>query len=167
MTALADTSDFSLSNPLDLIEQIASAQGWLFERTSDQDIAVEVRGHWCDYRIFATWHEDVRAVLFACAFDMRVPENRRRDVAELLIRINEKMLIGHFDVWAEDGMPVFRHAVLLRGMAGASVEQIEDMVDIALVECERFYPAMQFVVWGGKSPDDAIEAAILETAGEA
>ena len=48
-----------------------------------------------------------------------------------------------------------------------SVEQLEDLVDISLNECERFYPAFQFVVWGGKKPAEAIEAAILETCGEA
>ncbi len=49
-------------------------------------------------------------------------------------------------------MPVFRHSVLLRGARGASAESLEDMVDIAITECERFFPAFQFVLWGGKSP---------------
>ena len=57
--------------------------------------------------------------------------------------------------------------MLLRGGRGASVEQLEDLVDIALNECERFYPAFQFVLWGGKSPTEAIDAAVIETAGEA
>jgi hypothetical protein len=47
------------------------------------------------------------------------------------------------------------------------VEQLEDLVDIAITECERFYPAFQFVVWGGKSPKEGIGAAMLDTAGEA
>ena len=41
------------------------------------------------------------------------------------------------------------------------------MVDIAITECERFYPAFQFVLWGGKTPADALEAAMLECRGEA
>jgi hypothetical protein len=41
------------------------------------------------------------------------------------------------------------------------------MVDIALTECERFYPAFQFVTWGGKSPEEAMAAALVETVGEA
>ena len=39
---------------------------------------------------------------------------------------------------------------------GASAESLEDMIDIALTECERFYPAFQFVLWGGKSPAEAL-----------
>ena len=46
-------------------------------------------------------------------------------------------------------------------------ELLEDLVDIAVTECERFYPAFQFVIWGGKSPVEAMTAAMLETEGEA
>jgi len=77
------------------------------------------------------------------------------------------MWLGHFAIWADEGVPMFRHAVLLRGKGGACAEQIEDLVDIALNESERFYPAFQFVLWGGKTPDDAIAAALLDTVGEA
>ena len=68
---------------------------------------------------------------------------------------------------SDDGMPVFRHAVLLRGAQGASAESLEDMIDIALTECERFFPAFQFVLWGGKSPAEALAAAMLDCVGEA
>jgi hypothetical protein len=41
------------------------------------------------------------------------------------------------------------------------------MVDIAITECERFFPAFQFLLWGGKSATEALQAAMLETVGEA
>ena len=44
---------------------------------------------------------------------------------------------------------------------------MEDLVDIAITESERFYPAFQYVVWGGKSPQEAMASSILETVGEA
>ena len=70
---------------------------------------------------------------------------------------NDKLWIGHFGIDSDDGMPVFRHAVLLRGAPGASAESLEDMVDIAITECERFFPAFQFVLWGGKAPPEALQ----------
>jgi hypothetical protein len=48
-----------------------------------------------------------------------------------------------------------------------SFEQAESIAEAALEECERFYPVFQFVLWGGKSPGEAISAALIETAGEA
>ena len=42
-----------------------------------------------------------------------------------------------------------------------------DLMQASLAECERYYPAFQFVLWGGKSPEEAIAASILDTQGEA
>ena len=42
-----------------------------------------------------------------------------------------------------------------------------NLVEVAITESERFYPAFQYVVWAGKSPADALTASILETVGEA
>ena len=121
-------TDEPLANPLDLMEQIASAHDWMFERSSNSDMSLEVVGQWCDYRMFLSWHPEVSALLYVCAYDMRVPDSRWTSVAELLASINEKMLIGHFDLWSGDSLPVFRQSILLRGMPGASVEQLEDLV---------------------------------------
>ena len=98
---------------------------------------------------------------------MKIQATKRSHVHELLALVNELMWFGHFGLWTEEGVPMFRHAVLLRGLGGASMEQIENLVDIALSECERFYPAFQFVIWGGKSASNAIPAALLDTVGEA
>jgi hypothetical protein len=98
---------------------------------------------------------------------MKVPAERREKVYELLALANDRLWIGHFGIEAEDGVPVFRHSVLLRGSPSASAESLEDMVDIAITECERFFPAFQFVLWGGKAPAEALQAAMLDCVGEA
>ncbi len=98
---------------------------------------------------------------------MKVPKARRAAVFELLAVINERLWLGHFDLTSNDYSPAFRQGALLRGAGGASVEQIEDLVDIAVSECERFYPAFQLVVWGGKPAEEAIAAAMIDPLGEA
>ena len=62
---------------------------------------------------------------------------------------------------------MYRHTILTRGWPTLPPELLEDMVDIALTECERFYPALQFVVWAGHTPGDAIASAMMDTVGEA
>ena len=156
-----------VANPIDLIEQIASAHGWSFDRGGEDEMAIEIAGQWTEYRLFFSWLEELCAVHFACAFEMSVPDHRRGAINELLARINERMAVGHFDLWADRGLPVFRQSTLLRGGSGASVEQVEDLVEIALAECERFFPAFQYVVWGGKTPVQAVDAALIDTIGEA
>lgn len=167
MPTLAKLMPHPGPNPLDLIEEIVNANGWSFRRASQHELAAEMSGRWCDYRLFFGWMEEIDALEFSCLYDTKVPETKREAIYPLLALINERMWLGHFDLASENRLPTFRHAMLLRGALGASVEQLEDLVDIGLNECERFYPAFQFVLWGGKSSAEAIDAALLETAGEA
>jgi len=159
------------TNPLDMLEQIIAANEWTFDRRSAGEMAAEAPGRWCDYGLYFSWSPEISAMHFSCAFDLKVPAETRAETCsklfELLALANEKLWIGHFGLETEDGTPVFRHSVLLRGAPGASAESLEDMVDIALTECERFFPAFQFVLWGGKAPADALQAAMLDCVGEA
>ena len=167
MASLAAEQTSPQSNPLDVLEELVNANEWHFDRSQDDEMVVEVGGQWCDYHLHFVWHPDLSAIYFSCLFDVKIPAPKRLATAELLAIINEKLWLGHFDLCSEDLVPLFRHTVLLRGAGGASVEQLEDLVDIALTECERFYPAFQFLLWGGRTPSEAVAAAILETVGEA
>ncbi len=155
------------SNPLDILEQIIAANEWAFERRSDGEMAAEAPGKWCDYGLHFSWSHEISAMAFTCAFDLKVPAEARDKLYELLALANDRLWIGHFGIEAEDGVPVFRHSVLLRGSPSASAESLEDMVDIAITECERFFPAFQFVLWGGKAPAEALAASMLDCVGEA
>jgi hypothetical protein len=165
-TSIAAPLD-TAANPLDMLEQIITANDWACDRRSDSEMAAEAPGRWCDYGLYFNWSHEISAMHFTCAFDMKVPAKRRAALYELLALANDRLWIGHFAIDSDDGMPVFRHAVLLRGAPGASTESLEDMVDIAITECERFFPAFQFVLWGGKTPREALDAAMLECVGEA
>ena len=71
--------------------------------------------------------------------------------------INEQLWVGHFDLWIQDGMVMFRHALVLAGGVEASDRQCEALLGSALDACERYFPAFQFVVWAGKSAREALE----------
>ena len=128
---------------------------------------VEVEGRWCGYYLLFIWRVDVGAICFSCHFDQKIPAKSWPEIYQLIGRNNEALWLGHFDLTSDEGLVLYRHTVLLRGLRGASVEQLEDLVDAAVNECERFYPALQMVVWGGRSVDEALSAALMETVGEA
>ena len=167
MTSLAVETEAASANPIDLVEEIVRANEWRHDRASDEEMIIEIPGRWCDYRLVFVWQGEMSALHFSCGFEMKVPSARRPAVHELLATVNERLWLGHFDLASDDNTPAFRHGVLLRGASGASVEQIEDLVDIALSECERFYPAFQFVIWEAKDAEEAIAAAMIDPVGEA
>jgi hypothetical protein len=75
--------------------------------------------------------------------------------------------MGHFDLWTSQGVVMFRHAMLLSGGAQPTPQQCESILSGALIACERYYQAFQFVVWAGKTAREAIDSIMLETRGEA
>lgn len=164
---LIHTEEHKSVHPVDLVEELVLANEWAFERSNENELVCEISGSSCTYRIYFGWQDELDALYFSCQFDLKVPQLKRAPVYELLALANEKLLVGHFDLCSDEFVPLFRHTLLLRGARGAKAEQVEDLMEIALNECERFYPAFQFVVWSGASPRDAVAAALIETVGEA
>jgi hypothetical protein len=155
------------NNPLEVVEHMATGNNWPFERSGEDEIALVVTGRWTEYQLSFTWMREIEALHLACAFDMKVPELRIAEVQQLVALINEQLWIGHFDVWMQNGMVMFRHALVLAGGVAASGRQCEAVLASALDACERYYPAFQFVVWAGKSAREAMDSAMFETSGEA
>lgn len=153
-------------HPLDLVEETIALRDWTLERVGRNDLVAEAAGRWCDYHAVFNWIDEIGALQITCAFDVRTPPERRASVHELLAVLNERLGIGHFDIGSEDGLPAYRHALLLRG-GSLSAEQVEDMIDIALHELDRFYPAFQYVVWGNQSAHTAVSSVVFETVGQA
>jgi hypothetical protein len=159
--------DERVEHPVDVVERLASLKDWSFDRDDPDEISICVAGAWADYNVAFTWLPQCEALHLACAFDLKVPERRRAEAANLVAKINEQLWIGHFDVWSRDGVVMFRHAMLLAGGAQANDAQCEAVMASALEACERYYQAFQFVVWAGKSAKEALEGAMFDTHGEA
>jgi hypothetical protein len=115
------------------------------------------------------WRPEDQVLQFLAFPDIKVAPEKRGAIHESLSLINEQLWLGHFEMWSGSGLIVFRHSTVLdtQDGEGLSLEQAEAIAEAALEECERFYPVFQFVLWGGKSPGEAIAAALIDTHGEA
>lgn len=167
MSFLEQASSQTQTRGLDVLEHIAEQRGWFLERQANGEMVMESQGSWCTYQIHFAWNQEFQSLHINCCMDMRLPDAKREDVNHLLAEINTKLWIGHFSVGQESLMPTFRHTLLMQGAKAAKSLEIEDIVETALGECDRFYPAFQFVVWGGKSARDAMDCALIECVGQA
>ncbi|HXW39932.1 MAG TPA: YbjN domain-containing protein [Xanthobacteraceae bacterium] len=165
--SLTETAREQRNNPLDVVERMAAGNNWPFERAGEDEIGLVVNGRWTNYQVTFTWMDQIEALHLACAFDVKVPEARLFEVQRLVALVNEQMWIGHFDVWTQNGLIMFRHALILAGGVAASGRQCEAVLGTALDSCERYFPAFQFVIWAGKSAREAMDSAMFETAGQA
>ncbi|MBL0941967.1 MAG: YbjN domain-containing protein [Alphaproteobacteria bacterium] len=154
------------SNLIDFLEDLADDHGWSYERLAQDEIILDYPGSWCDYKLAFMWIGDMHTLGISASFQMRISKSAKLSIYELLARINEQLWIGHFDL-SDEGMPTYRYTLL----AGTSESEwhnlVEEIIQIAIGECERFFPAFQFSIWGGKNPSEAITSAMLDTEGEA
>jgi hypothetical protein len=165
--ALEALESENLSNPLDRVERIAESHDWAFSRTGHGEVTMQISGGWSEMAVSLNWRDDFEVLHAAVSPEVKVPAARRDEVAKLLARINEQLLIGHFDLWHADGSLLFRNSLLLSGNAELNDAQCEALIRFAVETCERYFPAVQFVVWAGQTAADALEAAMIDTMGEA
>ncbi len=161
-----DIENLSL-NPIDIVEEIIYEKKWSFSRADDYELVADISSKWCQYRLYFTWSERVRAMSFTTTFDLKFPQNSLLKAYELIGLINEKLWIGHFDITSKNGIPAFRHTILSTNGNDFLHKQLEDLVDIAIYECEKYYPAFQQVLFDEIMPSKAIVFSNFEVIGTA
>ena len=130
-------------------------------------MVAEITSQLCQYRLYFTWSEQIRAISFTVTFDIKFPQSKYESAHELLALINEKLWIGHFDITKKNGIPAYRHTVLSLSENEMLQHQLEDLVDIAIYGCEKYYPAFQLVLFEDSLPSNALSVSTFDTIGSA
>ena len=167
MTSRSYDDDADGGEPIDILARYCEAHGWPHDMVSEEELVTNVQGSWASYELRGVWRTDDNVLQLLMFPEIRVLEDQRPAMFEALSLINEQLWMGHFEHWSASGMILYRHATLLGGDEGLTLEMAETLVQSAIDECERFYPVFQFILWGGKTPSEAIAAALIETRGEA
>lgn len=157
----------AVENPLDALEQIVSTNEWPFERNGDTEMAFAIGGNFSQYHLWFGWQEHAGSLHLRCGYEFTVPDRRFREICEVLARINEQLWMGYFEISTTESVINFRYTVMVGDGQGVPPTVLEHLVETSLAACERFYPAFMLALWGGKTPADAVAAAMLETVGEA
>lgn len=158
----------SPAEALDIVEDMLEANGWQHER-DDEDDAVQCicPTRWGDMGALFALRRDPDAIHFSVTLDVKPQSGRDGHIARLVMLCNERLWLGHFDYWAEEGVIIFRHALPMLDRDVPSAGEIRSLMAAAVDSCERFVPAFNFLIWAGKSPREAIDAVMFDTLGEA
>jgi len=165
--SLSETQENEI-DALELVESCLTEAGWDFQRDED-DISLQciAATRWGDMgALFANRHEPP-ALHFSITLDVKPNASRRAQIAELVMMANERLWLGHFDYWADEQVIIFRHALPMLDRAEPDAGEVRAVLAAGLDAANMFVPAFNFVIWAGKSPQEAMEAAMFETAGEA
>lgn len=159
--------ELSVADPLETLEVAARASNMEAQRVDDTELHVSLTGSWRDIGIWFAWRTEAQVVQLAAPLEMRVPAEHETEVMRLMVMINERLWLGHFDLWEQDKGLVYRNGAVLPDGQGMDETQADILLRSAMDAFERFYPAFNYVIWGQKNAEEALEAAICETAGSA
>ncbi len=154
-------------HPIDIVENLAAFNDWDFDRISDEQIAMAVEGQWRTYSITLAWSAYDETLRLICSFEMDPPAEKLPALYHLLNDVNDQCWAGAFTYWAEQKTMIYRYGLVLAGGQDATAEQIDTMIGAAVLSAERYYPAVQLVVWGDQTPKQALQVAIAEAYGHA
>ncbi len=154
-------------HPIDIVENIAEHNDWQFDRVGDDQIAMAVEGQWRTYSITLAWSAYDETLRMVCTFEMDPPSEKLPVLYETLNEVNDQCWAGSFTYWSEQKLMVYRYGLLMSGGQGASPEQVDAIITAAVLAAERYYPAFQLVLWGDRTPRDAMQVAIAEAYGRA
>ena len=160
-------TDIVLDDPIELVTRFVVTHDWLLQSRGENAVLVEVPGKWCDYQLTVTWQHNEEAMQVTCRIDVQCDESRFGEIALLAAFLNQQIFMGHLALDVETGELELRHTLPLRGAGGATPEQIEDVVDIMLGECEYCFPTIYQVAEGQLAASEAAAAALFNTEGEA
>ena len=77
----------------------------------------------------------------------------------LISKVNEKTGLGHFNFNPKLNTIFFNHKASVKGQDSITIEQVEHFVDMAVEECDRFFPVFYVFFNKKKSPKNAIDIA--------
>ena len=59
------------------------------------------------------------------------------------------------------------YSIDIKGVNNLATEQIEDLIDAVIYECDKYFPAFQLFVHKKNDPEYVLKTVLLETLGEA
>lgn len=168
MTSTLISAGDSVENSLDIIERVLDASDWSYERDAYNSLHCIIPTRWGDMGgVFSMREIPSEALQFSLTLDVKPIPSRRNELNELLLLINEQLWLGHFDYWPMDDLIIFRHTIAMAGRSEPEGSEISSIIDAATSAIDQFTPCMNYVIWAGKTADEAIKTALFETVGEA
>ena len=154
-------------DPLSALEAAAAKLDYEMERVGERELHLMLPSVWRDIGLWFTWRPELATLQMGAPLDLKAPVGRLEEASALIAMVNERLWIGHFDLWTEDHSIVYRNASILPVSGELHDTQCEALIRAAGEAVDRFYPAFNFLIWGGKKPEEALEASMVETAGNA
>ena len=141
---------------LSSVEDFFRAEDWVFERVESRSILrLRFQGQNDQWLCLAEVRESLRQLVFYSIGPAKMPEARRGEVCEFLMKVNYELAVGCFDLDFDDGEVRFRTSLDVEGCE-LTAALIRNAVYTNVLTMDRYLPGMMAVLEGRVSVEDAI-----------
>ena len=154
-------------NPIDDIEDIISSYDLQCSRSNYYELILNYNGLWNNYEVSFSWSQPRGLITANSNLNIKIPLLLVPKIQTMISLINENVSLGYFGYSSKRKCLYFRHNISIKGVNNLATEQIEDLIDAVIYECDKYFPAFQFFVHKKNDPEYVLKTVLLETIGEA
>ena len=156
-----------LGDPIELVARFVVQQDWYIKQTDADGLVVDVPGQWGQYQLRVDWQEDLQVLCVHVMLDLLFDDVPAVRLETLLSELNGHLFLGHFRLSSDKRQVQLYYTLPLRGAGGATTEQIEDVVDILLGQCEQAAPGFAQLVFAPDRQASSAGLIMVPVAGQA
>jgi hypothetical protein len=134
-----------------------SENEWLATRLGEEPVLQlafqGTNGRWL---CFAQAREEMRQVVFYSVAPIQVPAEKRAAVAEFTTRANYGLILGNFELDFGDGELRYKTSLDIEGVDLVPA-MLQPLTFVNVSTMDRYLPGLMAVVYGGQSPEAAVE----------
>ncbi len=155
------------ANLIDITEMLAMKKKLSFSRLDDNEIFISSRGKIKEYNISVILKPDYDMIYFSCDLGLNVPEEKYIAITDALVKVNERIWLGHFDFISTERILVYSLTIPYVSSFLADEEIVDSTLQLIIDECDRFYDYFYMVIANEKLSELSVGTLFLESAGEA
>lgn len=153
-----------MENLLDTIEITLKKQDYLFTRFNENEISVSVDSN---YTLSILHRPDYNLLHFSNDLNIICPEDRLAVAEDSIIKANERIWLGHFDLLSTDNRIVFSFTLPFASTIMLDEDYVEYILLTILDESDRFYHYFKMILSDNQIPNFSISTLFKEAVGEA
>ncbi len=128
---------------------------WAYTEIKGKTIAIfGISGENGKFQCVADVREDEKRFIFLTICSANVPENKKRNICELLTRLNFGNFLGNFEMDYQDGEVRYKTSIYW-GDKGLDVEVIEMLFMTNIITMDNSLPGIMNIIYSDSTPLEA------------
>ena len=149
---------------LDQVKATFDAAGWEYTSVEGRDvITAAFEAHHTKVSLYVQTFEEMGAVSVVGEASLLATEPAKLKVTETLMRVNQQLTVGNFEMDWDSGMIFFRVTNLFEQASAATSELLGSIVRAGVVEMDRITPYLAVIARTDPGEIDSLDVpALLE-----